>query len=385
MKALIVGIATVAVAGGVAFVVSAASNGNETEPASRHSLQRLIVQEDPDSLANASLVVYSSYGAQMSEYNVTLKSESGDSLAYHVDDALGGYPLSDLGVEDGTYDVIVTDRQSGDSATIDDVIVNAEAKGITTYEVGSESKERSKESWSYMETATNKLEAANLFWEQCQELESEYGSPSTFTDAEFNFIYPTGLFFVDLVDVNEDGEDEMVVCYVDQSILEENIANRSPYKSTVTVKDPGSLQVFQYNRQYHDLDDRLWTSLRFRVGKGAIAFANDVPIGVSLVNCDLNANCYWRYDFSGDHPEGKVFGDFGGYQRNGERVGPTEAEQGIHDLLSNCTLYNFCGEIDPNIPAEVLPYSEAERVTGETLDYLSHADEVLFQNSNLSS
>ena len=100
MKALIVGMATVAVAGGVAFVVSAANNGNKTEPASQQALQKLIVQEDPDSPANASLVVYSSYGAQMSEYDVTLKSESEDSLAYHVDDALGSHLLSDLEVEE---------------------------------------------------------------------------------------------------------------------------------------------------------------------------------------------------------------------------------------------------------------------------------------------
>lgn len=380
MKALIAGVATAAVAGGVAFAVNAANNGNKTDPESQQTSQELIVQEDPDSPANASLVVYSSYGTQMSEYDLTLKGEGGDSLAYHVDDAWGGYLLSDLGVEDGTYDVIVTDRRSGDSSSIEDVIVNADAKGTATYEVGSDNEERSEESWSYMETATNKLEAANLFWEQCQELQSKYGMPSSFTDQEFNFVYPTGLCFVDLLDVNEDGADEMVVCYIDQSVLEENIANRSPYGST--IKDPGWIQVFQYNRQYHNLYNELATATGISAGKGAIGFTHDVPVGVGLVKCDLNKGRYERYDLTGEHFEGKLYSDYGvfDYYRDGEEVGPTEATQGIQDLLSNCTLYHLCGDIDPSIPAEVLPYTEVERVTNETLDYISHADEILFQN-----
>ena len=385
LKVIIAGVATAVVAGGIAMAVSSASNGNKHESTGQQHSQEMTIREDPDSPANASLIVYSSYGTQMSEYDITLINESGDSLAYHVDHAWGGFLLSDLGVGDGTYDVIVTDQHSGDSATVDDVIVNAGAKGIATYEVGSEGEERSSEAWSYMDTATNRLEAANLFWEQCQELQTKYGEPSTFTDAEFNFVYPTGLCFVDLLDVNEDGEDEMVVCYIDKSVLEENIANRSPYGST--IKDPGWIQVFQYNRRYHDLYNELATATGISAGKGAIGFTHDVPVGVGLVKCDLNKGRYERYDLTGEHFEGKLYSDYGvfDYYRDGEEVGPTEATQGIQDLLSNCTLYHLCGDIDPSLPAEVLPYTEVERVTKETLDYLSHADEILFQNPKKNS
>lgn len=336
-------------------------------------------QVEPHPTGDASLVVYSSSGTEMSEYDVTLIGEGGETAAYHVDHAWGGFLVSSLGVEDGTYEVIVTDQHSGDSASVSGVVVSSQSSGVTTYKVGSEDGDTSEEDWSYMNTATNKLAAAKLFWKECQELQEEHGLPSTFTDTELGFVYPTGLCFANLLDVNEDGEDELVVCYIDQHILEENIANRSPYGST--IKDPGWIRVFRYNHQYRDLSSGLQTATGISAGMGAIGFTHDVPTGVGLVKCDLNRGSYVRYDLTGESFESKEYSNSGtyGYLRNGEEVGPTEAAQGIQDLLSHCTLYQLCGEIDPSIPAEVLPYSEVERVTAETLEYLSHADEILFK------
>lgn len=176
-------------------------------------------------LPTTHIVMYGDNGEPLDEYDLVVADGEGAVETYHV---AGGYFTSeDLGVGPGSYSMVVRDP-SGDFYNLPnfEVADEEEEDGVHGDEVavkpqgqeGAESQDKEEPDESEGQDqkpgiASARQVAFGLYWDKVKELQKMYGEPSMEGDGGMQQL--TGLCGVMLIDLDQDGMEEMLTVHFD--------------------------------------------------------------------------------------------------------------------------------------------------------------------------
>lgn len=203
---------------------------------------------------DAKIVLYGSNGKKLEDYELTVTNSNGDETTYQISG--DSFSPSQVGVTEGKTSFSVKDASTGEKLKTDVVI---DESGKSSIEVkpseDGDSADKSDKTYSGKDEAKGKLtnsEKYALYLEKVEELEAKYGEAQFVEITSYSNAYSgssSGVGFIDLVDLNGDGFEELVVVHPMEEghIVSDEYANMSDgqyYLKTLEVWtiDDGALR-----------------------------------------------------------------------------------------------------------------------------------------------